>query len=116
MHQVIDNEKDYLAFKFTGTVSETEYQEILQLMRDKFKESDHIDLLMDMSDLDRFTLGTLWEDLKFDIQHFRDIRRFAVIGNTEIQKIISSLSGPFVSDEAKFFQKSDEDEALRWVH
>lgn len=116
MHHVMGDEKGYLGIRFSGKVSQTEYQEILDTLRDKIKEAGEIDVLADFSDLDQFTLGSLWEDLKFDLSHFREVRNFAVVGDNKIHKLIGSLSGPFVSGEAKFFPKDKIDEAARWVH
>lgn len=116
MYQVISDQHDYLAVKFTGKVDKEEYQEILANLTSKTETGNQVDLLVDLTELERFTMGALWEDIKFDVKNFKVIRRLATIGDRNTIKILDPISKPFVTDEAKFFEKSDYKEAQKWVH
>lgn len=61
------------------------------------------------------TLGTIWEDLKFDVKNFRVIRKFAIVGNEDDSGFLATISEPFVTDEARFFPKSEIDVARSWM-
>lgn len=116
MYEVISDQERYLAVKLSDTVDKKEYQKVLSSLKDKVSSEDEVDLLIDLSELDKFTVGALWEDIKFDMKNFKVIRRFAIIGDKNILKILDPLSEPFVTEEAKFFIKSEFKEAERWVH
>ena len=70
MYQVISDQHDYLAVKFTGKVDKEEYQEILANLTSKTETGNQVDLLVDLTELERFTVGALWEDIKFDVKNF----------------------------------------------
>ncbi|HAG91085.1 MAG TPA: hypothetical protein DCL41_04400 [Bdellovibrionales bacterium] len=116
MHDIVENQGSYLGIRLAGTIDQEEYKNLMNRLRTKLKTFDHIDLLVDFTDCDRITLGALWEDLKFDLQNFRAVRNFAIVGNSDKLKMLDPLSEPFVSGEAKFFKKEDEDKARKWVH
>ena len=116
MHEIVEDQNDYLAVKLSGKVDRKEYQEVLSNLKNKITGDNKVDLLVDLSELDKFTVGALWEDIKFDIKNFKVIRRFAIVGDRNTIKVLDPISEPFVTDEAKFFNKSEFEEAQKWVH
>lgn len=116
MHEIISDKNDYLAVKLSGRIDKKEYQQVLSNLKSKVTGENKVDLLVDLSELDKFTMGALWEDIKFDVKNFKVIRRFAIIGDKNTIKVLDPISEPFVTDEAKFFNKSEFKEAEQWVH
>lgn len=72
-------------------------------------------LLVELHEIDGFSLGAIWEDLKFDLEHFRDIERLAVVGEKHWHVWMTEICRPFVAGEARFFSRSHIDEARAWL-
>ena len=53
-----------------------------------------------------------WEDLKFVLHHLNDIERFAAVGDKSWEKWWVEIIGSLVQPRTKFFDISQEEEAL----
>lgn len=62
-----------------------------------------------------WTLGALWRDLKFDVEHQRQFGRMAVLGDKRWEKWGSEASNLVFPGETRFFEGEALDEALRWL-
>ena len=54
-------------------------------------------LLFDMAGFHGWEGGALWQDIKFDMKHFGDIERLAMVGETKWQ-LAWRLCKPFTAD------------------
>jgi hypothetical protein len=43
-------------------------------------------ILFIMDDFHGWTAGAMWEDTKFDLKHWKDIERLAIVGETKWEK------------------------------
>jgi len=68
-----------------------------------------------MVDFHGWHAGALWEDMKFDLRHFADIERLALVGETRWQKAMGIFCKPFTKAEIKYFDLNDIDEAYAWI-
>ena len=116
MYKIINESKDSLDVQLIDKVDKEEYSQMLEKIESKLEDNDGVDLLVDMTELDKLTFGALWEDIKFDIKNFRAIRQFAIIGDKDSKEILATISEPFVKDEAKFFEYKDIDIARQWIN
>lgn len=116
MFQVTENQQGYLGIKLSGKVQREEYRKLLTQIEEKLEAQEPLDILVDISELKTFTMGAIWEDVKFDFRNFRTIRKLAIVGDRDNQKLLDPLSEPFVTEEAKYFSKADETLAREWVH
>lgn len=62
-----------------------------------------------------WSLGGLWNDLKFDFKHRRQFGRIAVLGDKSWQKRLTEVSIPLFRGEMRFFEVSRRDEAEQWL-
>ena len=59
--------------------------------------------------------GALWEDIKFDMKHYRDIERLALVGESKWEKGMSVFCKPFTTAKIRYFDSKDIDEACEWI-
>jgi hypothetical protein len=59
--------------------------------------------------------GALWEDIKFDIRHFADIERLALVGEKRWQHGMATFSKPFTKATIRYFERADAAEAPKWL-
>ena len=65
--------------------------------------------------LPRLGVGALWEDIKFDMKHFRDIEQLAVVGERKWQHGMAVFCKPFTSAKVQYFDIKDVDKAQQWI-
>lgn len=57
----------------------------------------------------------MWEDIKFDMKHFNDIERLAMVGDQKWQHQVATLFKPFTKAESRYFDEADADKAREWL-
>ena len=72
-------------------------------------------LLIELHDINGFSLGAMWEDLKFDLKHFGEIEKLAVVGEKQWHIWMTEICKPFVAGEVRFFSRSHGEEARVWL-
>ena len=45
----------------------------------------------------------LWDEVKFDVKHARDLERLAVVGDAKWEKLMSTVARLFTSAETRYF-------------
>jgi hypothetical protein len=72
-------------------------------------------VLFNMAGFHGWDAGALWEDIKFDIRHFSDIERLAMVGETKWQHGMATFCKPFTKATVQYFDLADATEARRWL-
>ena len=72
-------------------------------------------VLFDMTGFHGWDAGALWEDIKFDIKHFADIERLAMVGDKKWQQGMATFCKPFTKATIRYFDHTDAAEARKWL-
>ena len=62
-----------------------------------------------------WSLGGLWNDLKFDFHHRQQFGRIAVLGDKFWQKRVTEAWNPLFPGEMRYFEAAKRDEAEQWL-
>jgi hypothetical protein len=81
----------------------------------QIKDHGKLRILFVMRDFHGWTAGAMWEDMKFDLKHWRDIERLAIVGETKWEKGMATFCKPFTTAKIKYFDESQLDAARAWV-
>ena len=68
-----------------------------------------------MTGLHGWDAGAVWEDIKFDIKHFGDIKRLAMVGDKRWQHDMALLFAPFTNATSRYFDVADAAKARQWL-
>lgn len=68
-----------------------------------------------LDDLRGWDIGALWKDLAFDVRHYDDFRRIAIVGQTDAEKAGASISSALTGAEVEFFVFDEIDDAREWA-
>jgi hypothetical protein len=68
-----------------------------------------------MHDFHGWTLGALWEDIKFDLRHFSHIERLALVGDRKWEAGMAVFCKPFTTTTIRFFPEEKAEEAYDWI-
>lgn len=112
------NEKDrgeVLEVHVTGKLSASDYRQLVPVFERLVEKNGKIKVLFDMRDFHGWEAGALWEDIKFDLKHFADIDRLAMVGEKRWQKGMSQFCRPFTTAKIRYFDHAAVEEARAWV-
>ena len=98
-----------------GKLAKIDYDIFVPEMERLIKQHGKIDILLSMHDFHGWDAGALWEDIKFDLKHFGDIRRLAIVGETKWEKMMATFCKPFTRAHIKYFNKDQLELARLWV-
>lgn len=99
----------------TGKLEKSDYDTFVPAAEKQIKEHGKIRVLFVMHDFHGWTAGALWEDIKFDVKHFNDIERVAIVGESKWEHGMAAFCRPFTTAKVKYFDISKLDEARQWI-
>jgi len=104
-----------LWIRLTGKLGKDDYETFVPEVERLIREHGKIRVLMVMEDFHGWGPGGLWEDVKFDLKHFRDIERLAMVGEKKWQEGMAAFCKPFTSAEIRYFGHDELDQARAWI-
>ena len=79
------------------------------------RQQGKIAILVTMHDFEGWDMGALWEDLKWEVKHFNDIERLAIVGEESWHKWMAGFCKPFTTATVRYFTFAQINEAHAWV-
>ncbi len=105
-----------LVVKLSGKLGKEDYEHFVPVVERLIKQHGKIRMLVQMHDFHGWTMGALWEDVKFDWKHFSDIERLALVGETKWEAGMATFCKPFTRATIRYFDVSKAAEAFSWLH
>jgi hypothetical protein len=68
-----------------------------------------------MHDFRGWSAGALWEDIKFDLRHFRDIERLPIVGEKAWERGMAAFCKPFTRAKVRYSERSAMDQERSWL-
>ena len=118
VHEVLltaDSGSKVVRVSVTGKLTTEDYELFVPAIEKLFEEHGKIRILFVMHDFHGWTPGALWQDIKFDVKHFRDIERIAMVGEKAWEHGMASFCKPFTSAKIRYFDREQLDEAQKWI-
>jgi hypothetical protein len=104
-----------LVVRLAGKLSKEDYEKFIPVVDRLIQQHGKIRVLVEMHDFHGWTAGALWEDIKFDLKHFGDIEKLAMIGESRWQKGMSVFCKPFTSATIRYFPHDQATDAMDWL-
>lgn len=104
-----------LEVRVSGKLTTEAYEKLVPVVDAQIKEFGKLRILMIMEDFHGWTLGAMWEDTKFDLKHWRDIERLAIVGDKKWEEGMATFCKPFTSATIKYFDHTKLDDARKWA-
>jgi|ERR1041385_2062267 hypothetical protein len=99
----------------TGKLAKGDYVQFGPEVNHLIERHGKVRVLLNMEDFHGWTLGALWEDIKFDAKHFKDIERIAMVGEKRWERWMAAFCRPFTTAEVRYFDKNEADRAKMWI-
>ncbi|MEO8343575.1 MAG: STAS/SEC14 domain-containing protein [Gallionella sp.] len=71
------------------------------------REHGKLRLLFDMTGFHGWEVSAAWEDFKFGVEHFADIERLVMVGETRWQHGMTTFCKPFTTATVRYFDRAD---------
>ena len=104
-----------LHVKVTGKLTKEAYEIFTPAVDEQIQEHGKLRILLEMHDFHGWTAGAMWEDLKFDFKHWKDIERLAIVGESKWEAGMAVFCKPFTSAKIQYFDHAKLDEAQTWI-
>ncbi len=110
-----DAKGNILSVKLSGKLSKEDYERFVPEVEGLIKKNGKIRILLHMHDFHGWSVGALWEDIKFDMKHFGDIERLAMVGDRKWEAGMAAFCKPFTTAKVRYFDASESDKARAWI-
>ncbi len=104
-----------LHVKATGKLTKECYESFVPLVDRQIQEHGKLRVLFEMHDFHGWTASAAWEDLKFDLKHWKDIERLAIVGESKWEAGMAVFCKPFTAAKIKYFDHSQLPAAQAWL-
>jgi SpoIIAA-like len=109
-----DNGK-ILIIHVTGKLVKADYAHFVPEFERFLRERGELRVLFDMRGLQGWDAGAAWEDFKFDVKHFTDIERLAMVGDKKWQHGMAMFFKPFTRAKTRYFDQAEGVAAREWL-
>lgn len=99
----------------TGKLTKEDYEQFTPEVERLIDLHGKIRVLFEMRDFHGWEASALWKDVKFDLKHFNDVERLAMVGEKRWQEGMTHFCRPFTTAKVKYFEVGETDEALAWL-
>ncbi|MBB3207068.1 hypothetical protein FHS27_002887 [Rhodopirellula rubra] len=108
-------EGNYLEIQVTGKLDRAAYELFLPSVERQIEVCGKIRILFAMHDFHGWDAGAMWQDIKFDVKHFNDIERLAIVGEKKWERGMAVFCKPFTTAKIRYFDVSEIDQARDWL-
>jgi hypothetical protein len=113
LHETTDGKS--VEVRASGRLEKADYERFTPEVEQMIEQRGKLRILFVMHDFHGWNAGALWEDVKFDIKHFSDIERLAMVGEKKWQKGMSIFCKPFTTATIRYFERDQLAEAAAWL-
>jgi hypothetical protein len=110
-----ENEGNALTVHISGKLTKADYEHFAPEFERLLRLRGKLRVLFDMTGFHGWDAGALWEDIKFDIKHFADIERLAMVGDKKWQHGMATFCKPFTKATIRYFDHADSVQARSWL-
>ncbi len=104
-----------VVIEVSGKLVQADYEHLASEFERLVRRHGRLRVLFEMSDFHGWDASALWEDVKFDVKHFADIERLAMVGDARWQHGLATFWKPFTKATIRSFDHADTAAARKWL-
>jgi hypothetical protein len=104
-----------LEVHLSGKLTSEDYTKFVPDTEALIRQHGKIRILALLDDFHGWNAGALWEDIKWDARHSKDVERIAVVGEKKWHRWMVGFCKPFTSAEVRYFEHEQLAEARLWL-
>ena len=110
-----ENEGKVVAIQVNGKLTRADYVYFAPEIERLVRRNGKLRVLFDLAGFQGWEADALWAGVKFDLKHFADVERVAMIGGTSWEKGIVIFCKPFTQATIRYFDHAKIAEAREWL-
>jgi len=110
------DETKVLSLQVSGKLTRADYVYFAPEFERLVRLNGKLRILFDLAGFQGWDADALWEGIKFDGNHFADIERIALIGETNSEKALAIFCKPFTNATIRRFDHAKTAEAWQWLN
>ena len=99
----------------SGKLTDEDYRRFVPEFERLVAQNGKLRLLFQMVDFHGWEARALWDDVTFDLKHFSDIERLAMVGDKAWEHGMSAFCRPFTTATIRYFDRSALADAHAWL-
>jgi hypothetical protein len=115
LHIIENNGGNILEMEASGKLVASDFQSLESMFQRLVKQNGKIRVLFRMRDFHGWEPVAFWDEVKFDLKHFGDIERLAMVGDKQWEKFLGVFGRPFTAAEVRYFDESALPAARVWL-
>ena len=109
-----ENHGKSVAVWVSGKLVKADYEWLVPEIDRHIRPHGKLRLLFELTDFQGWETGALLDEVKFDLRHFADIERIAMIGDRKWEHGMEAFYKPFTKATTRYFDLADAPEAWAW--
>ena len=106
---------DTVELKMSDEVTAADYKKVTPLIEGFMAKKGRLKFLIVLDNLKSFGPGAIWEDLKFDIKHLKNVGDTAIVGESKAQSFLAKGIDKIFPAKVKYFERNQLDAAKSWL-
>jgi hypothetical protein len=99
----------------SGILAKTDYEQLTPKFEGLIRKFAPLRVLFDMTGFHGWEDDAFLEEIKFDIKHFANIKRCAMVGDQKWQQVMVTFCKPFTKTTIRYFDHAETSEARKWL-
>jgi SpoIIAA-like len=105
-----------LEVRTINRLTHADYQECVAEFERLLQRHGKLRVLYDLANFHGWDAFALWDEIKFDVKHFSDIERMALVGDTTWKKWLAEFCKPFAAATVRYFEHDQIEAARAWLN
>ena len=110
-----ENGGKMLVVHVSGKLAKADYEHFVPEFERLVRQHGKLRVLFDMAGFHGWEAGAMWEDIKFDIKHFADLERLAMVGDKKWEHGMAAFCKPFTKATIRYFDLAESTGAQTWL-
>ncbi len=116
MLQILDsNHRDVVVVKATGLLTDEDYRKFVPELEKIIRETGPVSVLLEFENFRGWEPKALWTDFKVGIEHKKDFKKLAVVGEKTWHHLFAAMAGAFIPGQVRYFNHDQIQEAWDWI-
>ena len=104
-----------LEINVAGKLKAEDYRQFKELAEQRIHRFGQVNLLVLITEFSAWTPVALCQNIKFDVAHYGDVGRLAIVGSVPLNHWMSTFSEPFTSAVVQYYAMDDIEAAREWI-
>ncbi len=109
-----ENDGRFVSVRAMGKLVDADYERLVPELDRLIKKHGKLCLLFDLTGFEGWKPSALWDEFKFDVKHFADFERIAIVGDKSWEQGMATFFKPLTTATIRYFGIEDAEEAWKW--